>query len=894
MSFGFSIGDFIALTQLASKVVSGARSACGAHDELTREVTSLEIVLRLLQREVTKPKSILKSDNAEQKHELATLVEHCNKVLKVLNGILEKYNGLSEEKRRVTKFWKKVRFGNGEMQDLSKIRLELSTHTNVLTMFLNLSTVGSLGKVEEHMVNHSEELRAVRRSVNWVTASMQANAGHKEGSVLTSYANDDKAFWKEFRRELVNDGYSSDVWRKHKTLIKDYVKELGNRGALDELSVDNAEEDIDNDALNNPNISSDNIKSNERLPKVSEQVGQSTPPQTPSTPDIGSKEIDMDEAPGEMSRSNTASNTASPDLEPALGQQAASFDGPGAPAGFYFNGGAGGRAKSFHFSTKGGGEGFSFSDPESIFSEFLRGQAGTTQAPELNVSDAPSGSERSFHYEFSPGADGRGGFSFSNPESMFSEFLGGQTQMEGEDGGKGKEARVETPPHFSQPDRPEGAGKSPGSVFIGNPDGSWSRVFNRAQEWSSAEFQPSPERSTNAPKSASAECPEDKKKYPTHQQSEAEFWVCPRDLEQALEFVRRHITMRDHSCGSYWDEVIHDGQVFVVPISGDEFYVGPGLPSFAYDKDGNRVAVTGTPPNLVVQGRVAEPAEPYNPTPRRRSESPVFRYPSPGGSFSPRYNTNGEYATRRRSPPPVPGPGWGLEAVERAFARAYIVTASGKARSRFAPDEPTPLTKLRSIPVRKIATEADARKHRIPTGYSLKNWDPSREPIMIFGSVMDADSLGKWIYDWTVHYHGAASTLSETAGELWILLIDVSFSVEQAEECMPRIRLREDREMVDNFVESGERLFDKMKKLIRACEDPKIDKAKKTRHGEFKDPSKGLRATRLFIDVMLSSDETSSQHAEKWMTSARLWLMRFGANCFEIFRNPDRGARVYG
>ncbi|KAF8860888.1 hypothetical protein BDZ45DRAFT_703619 [Acephala macrosclerotiorum] len=229
MSFGFSVGDFIALTQLASKVVSGARSACGAHDELTREVTSLEIVLRLLEREVAKPNSILKSDNAERKHELATLVEHCDKVLKVLNNILEKYNGLSEEKRRTTKFWKKVKFGNGEMQDLSKIRLELATHTNVLTMFLNLSGVGSLGKVEEHMVSHGEELRAVRRSVNWVTASMQASAGRNEGSVLTSYANDDKAFWREFRRELVKDGYSSNVWRKHKTLIKDYVKELGSR-----------------------------------------------------------------------------------------------------------------------------------------------------------------------------------------------------------------------------------------------------------------------------------------------------------------------------------------------------------------------------------------------------------------------------------------------------------------------------------------------------------------------------------------------------------------------------------------------------------------------------------------------------------------------------------------
>jgi hypothetical protein len=211
MSFGFSIGDFIQVAQLASNVVSGARKACGAHDDLTREVTSLHIVLRQLEREVLKPNSILKSEHAEHKAELATLVEYCYKVLEVLDKILEKYNGLSEEKKKVTRLWKRVQFGNGEMQDLSKIRLELATHTIAITMSLNLLAVGSLGKVEEEMISQSDELRAVRRSVHWVAASLEANSGHKEGPILTSYADDGKAFWKDFRRELVKEGYSSSV-----------------------------------------------------------------------------------------------------------------------------------------------------------------------------------------------------------------------------------------------------------------------------------------------------------------------------------------------------------------------------------------------------------------------------------------------------------------------------------------------------------------------------------------------------------------------------------------------------------------------------------------------------------------------------------------------------------
>jgi hypothetical protein len=57
------------------------------------------------------------------------------------------------------------------------------------------------------------------------------------------------------------------------------------------------------------------------------------------------------------------------------------------------------------------------------------------------------------------------------------------------------------------------------------------------------------------------------------------------------------------------------------------------------------------------------------------------------------------------------------------------------------------------------ATEEDARRAGIPAGYSYENWDPTEEPIMLLGSVFDANSLGKWIrldclLSWTCHpYH---------------------------------------------------------------------------------------------------------------------------------------------
>ena len=51
---------------------------------------------------------------------------------------------------------------------------------------------------------------------------------------MTAYADDDRAIWKELRRELVTEGFSSSTIHKYKGLIKAYIKELAERGLLDE------------------------------------------------------------------------------------------------------------------------------------------------------------------------------------------------------------------------------------------------------------------------------------------------------------------------------------------------------------------------------------------------------------------------------------------------------------------------------------------------------------------------------------------------------------------------------------------------------------------------------------------------------------------------------------
>ncbi len=233
MSFGCSVSDVISLTQIARTVVQNSQRACGEHDELTREVTSLHVVLKWLEHEVAKPESPINRSNDTCREEVEVIAGGCRRVLKILDQILEKYNALTETERSGRKLWQKIKFGNGQMGDLADLRTKIIYYTTALSLFLNMMTIGTMGSVEKQLNDAGGDLKDIKDAVNSITAHLIAK-DRSEGSVLTAYPDDDKAVWKEFRRELIEDGFSSSLIGKHKFLIKAYIKELGTRGLLDD------------------------------------------------------------------------------------------------------------------------------------------------------------------------------------------------------------------------------------------------------------------------------------------------------------------------------------------------------------------------------------------------------------------------------------------------------------------------------------------------------------------------------------------------------------------------------------------------------------------------------------------------------------------------------------
>ena len=235
MSFGSSFSDVYLLGQLTWKIVKNAREACGEHAGITVEVSALCAVIGRLEEEIGKPESALFGDSFGEIwiQELQNLVEACRKVMHVLDIILNKYNALNEQERSGRRLWQKIKFGNGEMRSLNELRNKIILYTSSINLYLNMATTGTTGRIEQKMNDHGGVLRDIQLSVNGIAAQLVTKNGHG-GSVLTDYTNDDKSVWRDFRRELRNEGFSSSVIHKHKRTILDYVKELGGRGLFDE------------------------------------------------------------------------------------------------------------------------------------------------------------------------------------------------------------------------------------------------------------------------------------------------------------------------------------------------------------------------------------------------------------------------------------------------------------------------------------------------------------------------------------------------------------------------------------------------------------------------------------------------------------------------------------
>jgi hypothetical protein len=218
MSFGASPSDIIIVVTFCRALYRKCRDAGGEYDEISREVRGLHTVLRHLKYEVEAPESPLNKDRSIWGRQLAPIIGDCDFTLRQLDSLIMKYGrlasngsgGSSPTTPRI--LWERVRFGSNEMDQLGGIRVKLISHKTSLTLFLDTIQLHQSGKMATALDNHGGQLDVILDKVDNIAARMT----QKSGSVMTSYDDDDKEVWKQFRRELVAEGFSSDVLQQHK------------------------------------------------------------------------------------------------------------------------------------------------------------------------------------------------------------------------------------------------------------------------------------------------------------------------------------------------------------------------------------------------------------------------------------------------------------------------------------------------------------------------------------------------------------------------------------------------------------------------------------------------------------------------------------------------------
>lgn len=142
--------------------------------------------------------------------------------------------------------------------------------------------------------------------------------------------------------------------------------------------------------------------------------------------------------------------------------------------------------------------------------------------------------------------------------------------------------------------------------------------------------------------------------------------------------------------------------------------------------------------------------------------------------------------------------------------------------------------------------------------------------------------MGEWIFNWTKFHHGRFHAATDVAGRLWELLILLSGKLKRALDFFNLITRKDNQEIVNDFIDNGNRLWQKLKTLLSACEKYMWAGAKTSEKG----PYMGRKSGAEFVDAMFNADK-EWENTEKLMRGVTLWCERFDINCEEILKNPD-------
>ena len=126
MSFGYGVGDIIAVSRLALKVYTAYKDAPDDYRNISDEVNSLHIIINKAARHF---ESITLSNKIQEEGKV--VLEGCHNVLKDLDTLIEKYNALASA--NTSQVFRRIKLGT---EDIVTLRARLTSNTILLNSFV--------------------------------------------------------------------------------------------------------------------------------------------------------------------------------------------------------------------------------------------------------------------------------------------------------------------------------------------------------------------------------------------------------------------------------------------------------------------------------------------------------------------------------------------------------------------------------------------------------------------------------------------------------------------------------------------------------------------------------------------------------------------------------------
>ena len=153
----------------------------------------------------------------ERAERLKVVKEGCDKVLVDLQSLVSKYESLGTQSKRT---WDRMGWGN---EDIADIRARLTSNISILAAFISTSQTS----VETKLDKFIEEFRQGKRETSVVSTQ-----------TVDSLSADDKAIWRNIRKELEEIGISVAAFEANRNFIFDWFVRAVETGAFDEHNAD--------------------------------------------------------------------------------------------------------------------------------------------------------------------------------------------------------------------------------------------------------------------------------------------------------------------------------------------------------------------------------------------------------------------------------------------------------------------------------------------------------------------------------------------------------------------------------------------------------------------------------------------------------------------------------